>query len=239
MSRLARYLREHSAVRTNFWLNFLIHGSRICNIVILLIGFSMITYAGALYVAQPGGDGTSMTPAWPRGPPPASTIIFAAMGGTAALSAAAALGATSRHSLALLSIHLGLLALLMAAQVCLAAAVATYDNADGESGTVVPDMQGHFRYAGGGGFGDASNSVRRELCAALLAYKVVDAVTLGVETVTLLVGCLLHSAYMRADAQAEDLAEGLLPDSASPLLTTRRLEAQEQAQHQHQHHHSR
>ncbi|GIL61380.1 hypothetical protein Vafri_15843 [Volvox africanus] len=233
MSRLARYLREHSAVRNNVWLNLLIHGSRICNVALLLIGFSLIAYAGALYVTQPGGDGASMTPAWPRGPPPASTIIFAAMGGTAVLTAAAALGATSRHSLALLNIHLGLLALLMAAQVCLAAAVATYDNTDDESGTVVPDIQGRFRYAGGAGDGDTKNSVRRELRIALLAYKIVDAVALGVETVTLLVGCLLHSAYMRADARAEDLVEGLLPDSASPLLTTRRREVQEQQQHQH------
>ncbi|GIL87668.1 hypothetical protein Vretimale_14641 [Volvox reticuliferus] len=232
MSRLARYLREHGAVGTNFWLKLLINGSKICNIVLLLVGFSIISYSGALYVAQSGGDGTHTTPAWPSGPPPVSTIIFASMGCTAVLSAAAALAATSRHSLALLNIHLGLLALLMAAQVCLAAAVATYDNANDETGTVVPDIQGRFRYVGGGGHGDASNAVRGELRAALLAYKVADAVTLGVETVTLLVGCLLHSAYMRADAQAEDMEEGLLPDSASPLLTSRRREAQEQ-QHQH------
>ncbi|GLC36501.1 hypothetical protein PLESTB_000155000 [Pleodorina starrii] len=263
MSRLSRYLREHNTLRHNAWLYLLLFGSRTCNAAFLLVGMAMIAYAGDLYATQPGtGSGG---PAWPSGPPPASTVVFATMGLAAALGAAAALAATFRHSLFLLNVHLGLLALLMAAQVCLAAAVAAYDNGGGESGTVVPDIgtrrgwRPSFRGGGGGGGsgavigvllstgtaahggsgiggggtgggggGGGGNSVLGELSDALMAYKWADAVTVVVEVVTLLVGCLLHSAYMRTDQRAEDMEEGLLPDSAAPLLTSRRREVQQQ-----------
>ncbi|EFJ49076.1 hypothetical protein VOLCADRAFT_90342 [Volvox carteri f. nagariensis] len=178
---------------------------------------------GDLYGTQAGED---WPPAWPSGPPPTATVVFAALGAAGALSAITALAATVRHSLVLLNIHLGLLALLM---VCLVAAVAAYDNADGESGEVIPDMASsgrrrrHISESTGGG--SDSNSVRGDLHDALLEYKWADAVVLSVETLTLLMGCLLHSAYMRADERAEDLEEGLLAGSSAPLLTSSTAEA--------------
>ncbi|KXZ46069.1 hypothetical protein GPECTOR_47g344 [Gonium pectorale] len=75
----------------------------------------------------------------------------------------------------------------------------------------------------------ADGGVRRELRDALMAYPAADAVAVTVEVVALLFGCLLHSAFTRADARAEDVEEGLADPTAPLLVSRRRNEAREAA----------
>ncbi|GFR50646.1 hypothetical protein Agub_g12895, partial [Astrephomene gubernaculifera] len=275
MSRLSRYLREHGV---GCWLSFVLFAHKACNIALVFVGIAMLAYAGDIIATQQhpqppqrqqylqlqstSQDVTTATltsPAWPSWLPalhlpslPPAALAFLVMGLLACLSAAAALGAAAVHSLALLNTHLVLLALLLAGQVCLAAAVASDDGGrEGQPGaasnphsttsssTVTYGSSSMYGSSSGSskalkyGGVSSSASIRVQLRNALVAYEWADVVSATVELLSLLLGCLLHSAYVRAEEAAEDAEEALgLPDgeAAAPFLTSRRRADRQQQQ---------
>ncbi|KAG2487964.1 hypothetical protein HYH03_013404 [Edaphochlamys debaryana] len=239
MSRLSRALRRHPP---RGLLACLIASTKTVNILLLFVGFALSFYAGDLVATR--GASLPVPPAWPASRLPASALALAALGLLAVAAATSALGAAALHSLPLLSAHLALLAVLLATQVCGAAALIAMADRDAAVGvtavtavtttsataaataTDLPGGKGPGLealdwglWAGGAAGGGAA--VAREVQAALAAYPWADAAALAVEVAALILGCLLHSAYTRADDQAEDEEEAAVLDPTVPLLGAR------------------
>ncbi|PNW78178.1 hypothetical protein CHLRE_10g467150v5 [Chlamydomonas reinhardtii] len=124
------------------------------------------------------------------------------------------LGACHWHLPWLLNVQLGLLALLLASQMCITAAVVSASEAKAGIGRVA-------------GLPHAPSSGREVLFDALRSHWGPGIAVVAVEVTTLLVACLLHAMYIRADEaaeEAEELGATRQGDASAPLLTPRRNE---------------